>query len=257
VHLSLAPPRTTIVIGDMPFRSESIVPLFHADGLINVPAVRVSQSDLGHLTDQHLAQLLYGRPLTAGEVGAVLAHLKAYSVADAGPHDWALILEDDADLPGHLLERLDEVPWAEISHRPSILSLFSNTFVPRASKRATQAVVRRLWVPPAVSAAYLINRSAWSLALSSPEIVVSSADWPPWSMKVDYYALARGTGVRTVGTSTIPGRPSRMSLSRTQRVKRIIEGTAYDASRAYFASRRDMIRWYAVSPIRRIFGQSE
>lgn len=50
-----------------------------------------------------------GRSMTAGELGCALSHLSCYEAFLASEAGWALILEDDAELPDDLIALLDEL----------------------------------------------------------------------------------------------------------------------------------------------------
>lgn len=50
-----------------------------------------------------------GRGMTAGELGCALSHLRCYETFLASDAGWALILEDDAELPDDLVALLDEL----------------------------------------------------------------------------------------------------------------------------------------------------
>jgi hypothetical protein len=246
----------TYIIGDLPLRSKSLARLLDVPGVTRVPPVRLGQEDVGSLADQQLAELLYGRPLSLGEVGCVLAHRNAYCLADSSPHEWALVFEDDAEVPRQAVPMIAASPLSDVLDQPSIISLFSFSFVPRTPAFAARSPFRRQWVPPSTTTAYLINRKAWSVALAAPPTVVSSADWPPWSMTVRFYSMSRDTGISTQAPSTIHDRPMKMSTSRLKRSGQLALGSTYRATRAFFPSRTSVVRWYAVSPLRRILGQA-
>ena len=81
---------------------------------IRVPAINGSALDLSCTTEVDFAgyRRNHGKELNAAEVGCYLSHLRAMREFLAGPWNWALVLEDDADFPDgfqHLLERLISV----------------------------------------------------------------------------------------------------------------------------------------------------
>lgn len=242
------------VVGDTPYRARSLASFLEAQGGTAVPAIRLLPHDFSRNADQNLAQIIYGRQLTVGEVGCALAHRHAYSLADNHRPDWALILEDDAEIPDNLLESLSVLPLHGLGKMPTVISLFSTTFVPVKSSRSDSSLVRLL-VPPSHTVAYLINRPAWRQALCSPSIVVSSADWPPWAVDVAFYRTELPIAVRHASPSTIFDRECSPSSSRWTRVKHIASGRAFTMGHSYFSNHRQLLKWYAISPVRRLFGR--
>lgn len=78
---------------------------------MRVPAIDGSTLDLSCTTEVDLAgyRRNHGKQLNAAEVGCYLSHMRAMREFLAGPWNWALVLEDDADFPDdfqRLLEHL-------------------------------------------------------------------------------------------------------------------------------------------------------
>lgn len=155
--------------------------------------------------DQAANVLMLGRKISAGEAGCILAHAKAWSALS---EDWALILEDDADVSrldiGHITESISGLD----SSYPTIVTLFDS----QSMVRCGSSGLRRLGYHPAGTVGYLINERA---ASSVPRVLVGTADWPLHTAGFRFYSLWNNAVREEVAGSQIgpTGRGSGNALS--------------------------------------------
>ncbi len=172
-----------------------------------------ASGDCGALANQRAAKIIYGRDLTLGEIGCWHSHRGAYEWALQAHLDYLFVLEDDAWVdPGTLTPLLDAVEAVLAEATPRIVSLFTHSDVSVDAGRvgSTNRLVRQLNEdeevpvperlmalsrPPRSTVAYFINSEACRVALRSPAVAVTSADWPTWAPDVEFW-LAPQSGVR-------------------------------------------------------------
>jgi hypothetical protein len=243
-----------IVVGDTPWRSASLIDFIHAQTtwpVELVPSVRVNAS-MSPSVDMHLAERLMGRPLVGGEVGCSLAHRRAYEISEQRGWDWTLLLEDDAVISPDLHGWLSSDTVRDLSRRPTIVSMFTLPAISQARMISKPDVPVPLRGSPSHTVAYLINRAAVQMAISSPERVVSSADWPPWTGGVAFQALAHNRYVDHATGTTILGREATMLVSKWKKGWRLISGSDFRASKSYFHCFACFARWRLAPPMRRL-----
>ena len=135
------------------------------------------------------------RQLAPGEIAVTVGHqrMMARFVADGAP--WALILEDDARIPGPLAPVLEAL--ARIPRAPVIVQIDSRHPLESKSLGSVGYDDGTLWRQPrgAVgTAGYLMNRDAALVALRAyrRRRVDSTADWPfCWSGRVQFWRPER------------------------------------------------------------------
>lgn len=126
--------------------------------------------------DEQSVRHYAGRSMTAGELGCALSHLSCYEAFLASEAVWALILEDDAELPDDLMALLDELTEQANSWGLDAFSLGPvRKFVFGRSRPVLGYQIIdpiRIWN----AHAYLINRSAAKAMLTHNTPVRFMAD---------------------------------------------------------------------------------
>ena len=98
---------------------------------IFVDPVRIIGRDrTRELVDERLSEILLGRRLSDPELGCAITHKNACSAAmsllkDQDKIDWALFVEDDADLDSHTLKNIKSELAAFDSKFPSLVTYYS------------------------------------------------------------------------------------------------------------------------------------
>jgi hypothetical protein len=250
------------VLGARPWRSRSLDHFVGSGGwpVFDQPAIPIP--DVAPMVDEELAIGLFGRRLTDAEVSCHEGHRTlAHRLFKSGC-DWALIFEDDAVVSEGQLNALCH--WVSALHleSPTIIVLYSTTFVPMTSIPVSNSTgdvrtLSRLLVPPTHAVAYISNRHALRMQVDSPSLVVSSADWPPWSTGVTFYTDPAFSGVRhDLGESRISGRESIPPMSRGRRATKVLRLVFFSSvPRQLFGGRSKMILWLCTPSIRRWRGR--
>lgn len=92
---------------------KTVLPSFKYEFIEAVDGRGLSDAAAKDAVDEARMNKVFKRELTRGEIGCLLSHKKAYQTLLDGPHEAALILEDDAFFDSHLAEflgHLDELP---------------------------------------------------------------------------------------------------------------------------------------------------
>lgn len=147
------------------------------------------EADLNRIADRGAGLLLYGRALSATEIGCLLSHRAAYDEFLRGTSEWALILEDDA-FPEVGLQEFMEWLTQWRAQQPTIVECFSSGRVnegPNSRQLSATLSLVRLRTYPGFTVAYAINRRAAEQALEYRVRVASRADWPPWAVDVTFW----------------------------------------------------------------------
>ena len=217
-----------------------------------LPPFRVTPDDAALLADEVAAEIVFGRTLTPGEIGCWFAHRSVYEEAVATGCRWALVLEDDAGLPPDIWTRLPSWLRDEVDDRPTIVSLFAQDHAKRAREiQQEDGELVTLPYAPTNTVAYLINRAALKVATASPRRAMSTADWPPWSMGIQYKLVAKSP-VTHLGESVIGSRPEYVSGRRTiRRLREVLSPQAWAAGRPYFNGRWSYMKWSIIVPARK------
>ena len=200
------------------------------------------------LVDNDVAELIFGRSLTGGEVGCALAHRSAYAAAEAENVDVAVVFEDDAHVSLDMWDRLAPLLECERLAGPTILSLYAGDHGRGREERCGRETILRLRRPPTHAVAYLITRQALACALAAPEKVVSPADWPPWSTSVQFLLMDELV-IAQSGASVIGDRPESVgAMRRMERLVRVVRPKAWRAGGPYFASTAAYLDWVVLAP---------
>jgi len=166
--------------------------------------------------DEHQSELVYGRRLSDSEVGCAIAHRNAVSKAyeEFGRDsmlEWALIVEDDANLDATTLGRIRaELIAAQLS-LPSLVSFYSAK-MPRdtrsldAPDTTNSLKVYRQWVAGAVC--YAVNqRGLADIHSFSTQPISCIADWPLHYSRLKFLKSVYTRVSEVEGRSSIGYRP--------------------------------------------------
>lgn len=132
--------------------------------------------------DTHAFRVEQGRLPTLGEIGCALAHREAYAFMVEMGFDWALILEDDAEInsPDRVMDVYHILRDEFGSSHPALVSLYWGGKPPSVGKElpwnAGSLVTYDRPVPGAVG--YLLNEGAARELLTAQPRLKSQADWP-------------------------------------------------------------------------------
>jgi glycosyl transferase family 25 len=136
-----------------------------------------------HELDEQRFNILTGKHKSYGEIGCYLSHIKALKTFLKSDLDYALILEDDVNLPGHLPELMNEA--ITYSRHWDLLRLSSSRegkYIDIANLRFGSKLVYNTRVLKNTGA-YLINRKAAKacmdkmLPMCQPYDVAIDRDW--------------------------------------------------------------------------------
>jgi hypothetical protein len=131
-----------------------------------------------------------GKLLTLSEIAALLTHRKAQE--NALGHGRVVFLEDDAIVNQNFTRQNIEQLFLELESfsSPSIITLYAeewSLFWKQKSLHQFQFPLLKAVFPPAGAVGYLMSTSAISKVLSCPLDFGLPADWPQWSMDIDFY----------------------------------------------------------------------
>lgn len=158
------------------------------------------------------SRLLYGQPLTPGEVGCATSHLQILESVGPGAK-WALVLEDDAAvLPEFKL--LTSLLGHLNSEEPIGVSLFCDdafsAYQIARSWQAPEISLVTLRQPPNRTVAYVLSAAALRVACRhGKDRVIHRADWPAWASRLKWKAVLPSPVVHlehvasTIGASRI------------------------------------------------------
>jgi hypothetical protein len=159
---------------------------------------------------------ILGRNLVNGEVGCALAHEAARALIDS---DWALILEDDADVPPKTISWIAANLKDKSATKPTVVTLIE---IKPSHKKFKIVKLRHM---PGQTVAYLASRSTSDLD-KSPYSRVGPADWP-YSFEGAKFCRLAGSGVTEhQSPSTIDETGDRTRNSRSFYVNAISKSTS-------------------------------
>jgi glycosyl transferase family 25 len=177
------------------FRGESLeasLSALNLDVLRSDGVIYHSGNDEPTVVNQRLAQRTFGRSLTDPEVGCALAHMNVWRKLLDSDSEWALIVEDDAQvLNGAMLCDLIEGLQNRFLREATVILLYAENLVALRgrTRRVGRCDVVEAAFPPFTTTAYAINRAAaqdyvaHALPLSGP------IDWPlRHHRKIRFYA---------------------------------------------------------------------
>lgn len=156
------------------------------DGRAGLGALDPNQMDLGAYRS------FVGRPASGAEIACALSHAKVATLAKEEGANLAFVLEDDAFIT-HKLLPLIEIFVSGSSRGAAVFTFFSTDppdFVgPVTTKEGTAGEIfelGKLLVPPPTTVGYLLNKAAIEF-FAQERLIESTADWPPWSFKADFW----------------------------------------------------------------------
>jgi hypothetical protein len=211
---------------------------------IRIPAVDGRTAALDEdiaRSDPKAGRLLYGAEISSTQIACALSHRLSYETFLHSEAEWALVLEDDAFLADRLaplLAALVHCPGKE----PTIVSCFTQGRV-NAGKRilrlSPHLVLQRLATYPGGTVAYLINRSAATLALNTSPVVASRADWPPWSVSVSFWrtlpnVAEHGSPQGELVSTIVSSSPAETPFSKAIRWSKLVSGYGYLVLRRHY-----------------------
>jgi GR25 family glycosyltransferase involved in LPS biosynthesis len=155
-----------------------------------VPPVIVGAGHVqsSEIVDLHKFQVFTGRSPLATEVGCAVAHRQSYQLLSDSESNWALIIEDDAEIANTslLLLRVKEIIHTHSANSPLIVSFYAREV--RKRGLGASLIPGAHFVPISISAAvcYLLNKSAAQVILKSQTPIQTTADWPVEPPDVDF-----------------------------------------------------------------------
>ena len=161
-----------------------------------VPPVIVKETEFqsSELIDLHRFQVFAGRSPLVAEVGCAAAHRNAYQFLLESESTWALIIEDDAEIPNAdlLVQRVEQIILARHGNFPLIVSFYAREI--RATGLGTSLVPGAHFIPISISSAvcYLLNKSAAQIILSRQTPIQAAADWPVEPPETDFVIDLKG-----------------------------------------------------------------
>lgn len=161
----------------------------------------------------------FGHPLSAGEVGCSIAHLKMQTKGQAEDLPFVWFFEDDADLLDLRVEQLTEIQVALQFEEVGVgVSLYSRNFSLSLLRPKDVALGRgkffrfRTGCYPPSTVAYGLNARAMALAathgLRSGRLPTGKADFPEWASVVTWFVANEINVGHPAEGSTISNRSS-------------------------------------------------
>lgn len=157
-----------------------------------VPPVFVSECEAqeNELFDPQAFLAFHLRSPTLGEIGCAIAHRQAQGRLVASDRDIAAIFEDDARIgdTSHLVSRIGIYEQLCSKELPMVINLNRDAIPSRLDLANTDPTgLSQARTPPYPATAYVINRAAAELFVSSQTPIRSQADWPRTRMEVSYF----------------------------------------------------------------------
>lgn len=188
-----------ISLADQP-RNQNLIPDLRAMGfnptlVTAVDARTWTPPFAGYPVDTTSFFSYYGRPLSGGEVGCSLSHMRCYQIAVELGLEWTIILEEDAVINQtftHILPALDvlatESPRVLTFRTTPVPAMRKKSLINVASDDGSSVTLGRLFAAPYLTVGYAINAAAATQAASYP-CVTWTADWPPWAHAFDFWGI--------------------------------------------------------------------
>lgn len=245
------------ILGGPPIRSLSLT---NAIATCPLPITRLnaitSDAEFQTRYDPYKAKIVYGRELTRGEIACAQMHLNAYSILASTNAQWLLVLEDDAIIRAtwdQILTLVELNVKAIPSHKPSIISLYSTTFVDDNDMPGSSLI--RLKVPPSHTVGYWINKAASTYALAHANETFTSADWPPWAVNFDFFRQNSMLMIDHPPGTTIANRERMARWSKSRRLAHLSPWFLLSRFRPQiFKTRRELFQ-VVTTPTRRRLAQ--
>ena len=180
------------------------------------PVLIVASDRITKSVDEQQSELLYGRRLSDPELGCATAHRNAVSVAHQKLSrdrtlEWALIVEDDANLDLVTFRRIEAELSSAAPSFPSLVSFFSRRMVEgevfRRSADNTRALKSRRYLD-GIAVCYAVNRLGLADIHSfSTQPLSYVADWPLHYLRLKFFTSVHTRVSEVEGRTTIGHRP--------------------------------------------------
>jgi len=168
----------------------------------------IPEAELAQHFDAERAELEYG-PMSRGEIGTSLSHVKIYRQMVEQNIQYAVVLEDDVELAPDFCSVLSQLPSTVSSAEPAMVQL---TYVERAYTNSAQALGERRLVRPHggvwLTSGYFITLAAAQNLLN--------AHYPVWTV-ADHWRNFEAKGLVTLYALT-PNPVWESALSRTSHI---------------------------------------
>lgn len=162
----------------LPLQAKAALPGSEVVVIDAITPSNIPPSELLNLIEDSSA--LLGRRIGEREIAVMLSHRKCYASFQNSGKKYLLVLEDDVLINSSNIEKLDILNILE-TRKATVVTLYS----PKWSIWKKTNLGLEAKIPPAYAAAYFINKECTQLALSHKALGL--ADWPPWSMKTNFF----------------------------------------------------------------------
>ena len=187
------------------------------------------------------------RSPTLGEIGCALAHRQAQQRLAASEGNLAAIFEDDAQIEDstHLSNRLTVYEHLCSRDLPTVINLNQNALPLRLGLSGSHPTgLSQALTPPYPATAYVINRTAAQLFVTSQTPIRSQADWPRTRMAVSYLVDRQSSVYEDLRlASSIDTHGTREVINATRKL-RMWTGLWFWQFREYFPSLRHYWKWH-------------
>lgn len=156
-------------------------------------ARRASAQEIDEIYSEECSRFAIDRPLSPPEIACVWGHQEMRRMVLEGPDEWALLLEDDANLLSTSLPTHEDL--LALPDAPVVLTLLgkpADGIVVETLTLESGRTFVHLLEPPDYAVAYLINRRAAQLSLDSyrGRKIDSVPDWPyRWNRLAQFWAI--------------------------------------------------------------------
>jgi GR25 family glycosyltransferase involved in LPS biosynthesis len=142
---------------------------------IGIDLRNIERDTLVKSYDLSLAEFISGGELSPGEIGCLLSHQKVYKVISSENIDWALVIEDDAEMlvDAKVLICMSQ-KWFNSGYELVHLSPFLGGVVLNEQKDKSGKAL----VPPLTTCAYWISTKGARKLQTKKSIIGGLADWP-------------------------------------------------------------------------------
>lgn len=163
---------------------------FKVELVQGIDARQLGRADLEGFADTDFLEAIR-EGLSDGEIACSVGHRKIYEKILSQDLDLALVIEDDAMPVEPITDFFTELRKTNLKE-PSVFSLFfaqqqSPVFFSSKLKLG-ETEATRILAPPRSTVAYIINRTACEILLSTPR-VVGRSDWPITANLISFYKV--------------------------------------------------------------------
>ena len=142
---------------------------------VGVDLRKIARKTLFNSYDLSLAELVCGGYLSPGEIGCLLSHQKIYTIIANENIDWALVVEDDAEILVNSQTLLSiSQDWFDSGYELVHLAPYAGGVVLNERKDKSGLAL----VPPLTTYAYWISNNGARKLQTKDSIIGGLADWP-------------------------------------------------------------------------------